>query len=94
MDVGIPHTLMEYAILLLFGGGGAWKAHNLWQNRPGHGTDAPANKDSTKLKEYIEKAHEPLLKELKSLCKVTEGMRSELHDYIVIQKDRDQRRGV
>ncbi len=85
MDAGIPHTIMEYLILALFGGGGAWKAHALWQNR--HGTD----RNSTKLKSYIEEAHKPLLRELKDLCKITEGMGAELHDYIVIQKDRDRR---
>ena len=87
MDQGIPHTLVEYAILLLFGGGGAWKAHDLWRNKGG------TNKNSTKLKKYIEEAHEPLLEELRGLCKITEEMKVELHTYIEIQKDRD-RRGV
>lgn len=87
MDVGVPHTLMEYAILLLFGGGGAWKARDLWRNKRG------ADKNSTKLRFYIQEAHKPLLDELKGLSKITGEMRTELHTYIEIQKDRD-RRGV
>ena len=85
MDQGVPHTLMEYAILLLLGGGGAWKARDVWRDK--HGTD----KNSTKLKKYIEEAHKPLLEELKGLCKTTQDMANELHTYIEIQKDRDRR---
>lgn len=88
MDAGVPHTLVEYAILLLFGGGGAWKAHNLWRGR--HGND----KNSTKLRFYIQEAHKPLLDELKGLSKITGEMRTELHTYIEIQKDRDRRGGL
>lgn len=85
MDAGIPHTLMEYFILLLFGGGGARWAYTYRRNKGNHAAN------STKLKEYIEDAHKPLLSELKDLCKITKEMKGELHDYIVIQKDRDAR---
>lgn len=85
MDAGIPHTVMEYFILLLFGGGGARWAYTRRQNK--HGTD----KNSTKFRECIKEAHEPLLSELKDLCKISEKTYSELHTYIEIQKDRDRR---
>ena len=85
MDAGIPHTLMEYFILLLFGGGGARWAYTWRQNR---------NSNNDKLSVAIKDAHEPILKELKDLCKISEKTYNELHTYIAIQKDRDRRGGV
>ncbi len=104
MDAGIPHTLMEYLILALFGGGGAWKAYTYRQSRNGNdklsskireavqnAINAEAVVRASLFKKHITEAHEPLLNELKDLCEITEGMKAELHDYIVIQKDRDER---
>lgn len=104
MDAGIPHTVMEYLILALFGGGGLWKAYIYRQNKNGNdklsskireavtnAINAEALTRATMFKKHIKEAHEPLLTELKDLCGITKGMRAELHDYIVIQKDRDRR---
>ena len=87
MDVGIPHTLMEYLILALFGGGGAWKVYTFQRDRNGN------DKLSSKLRGCMKEANKPLLDELKDLCKISEKTYAELHTYIEIQKDRDRRGG-
>ncbi len=104
MDAGIPHTLMEYLILALFGGGGVWKAYTYRQNKNGNdrfsskireavanAINADAVVRATMLKKYIEEANKPLLRELKDLCAISEQTYNELHTYIEIQKDRDRR---
>jgi len=106
MDAGIPHTLIEYLILFLFGGGGAWKAYTYRQNRNGNdklsskireavqnAINAEAVARASLFKKHIKEAHEPLLVELKDLCKISEKTYAELHTYIEIQKDRDLRGG-
>ena len=61
----IAHSILEYGILLLFGGGGILKGRDLWRSR--NGMDAR----TMRLKQHIFEAHKPLLKELKDLCEIT-----------------------
>ena len=104
MDAGIPHTIMEYLILTLFGGGGLWKAYAYRQNKNGNdkfsskireavtnAINAEAVVRASLFKKHIKEAHEPLLAELKDLCGISEKTYAELHTYIEIQKDRDRR---
>ncbi len=96
-DPTIAHTVLEYTVLLLFGGGGLLKGREVWRNRNGNdklsgkirqavqnAINAEAVPRAILFKKHIGEAHEPLLKELR-------GMRNELHTYIEIQKDRDRR---
>ncbi len=96
-DPTIAHSLLEYAVLFLFGGGGLLKSREWWRNKNGNdklsmkvekavknAISAEAVTRAILFKKHIGEAHEPLLKELR-------GMRNELHTYIEIQKDRDRR---
>lgn len=84
-DPTIAHSVLEYTVLALLGGGGVFKAVEFRRSR--NGTD----KLTAKFKEHLKDAHKPLLKELTDLCEITREMSKELHTYIEIQKDRDRR---
>ena len=96
-DPTTAHSLIEYVILLLFGGGGILKSREYWRNKNGNdklsgkirqavqnAINAEAVTRAILFKKHIGEAHEPLLSELR-------GMRNELHTYIEVQKDRDRR---
>ena len=99
MDAGLPHTIVEWAIVALLGGNGVLRGWDWRRNRNGNDKlskkirDAVTNANNAEavaraslFRRHIGEAHEPLLAELR-------GMRNELHTYIEIQKDRDRRGG-